>query len=57
VRVLNGSSKLNYEIYSITGVKVFEGSLGNSQKININTIQPGIYIMDAGGQKVKFVKE
>jgi hypothetical protein len=57
VRVLNGSSKLNYEIYCITGVKVFEGSLENSQKININTLQPGIYIINADGQKVKFVKE
>ena len=57
LRVLNGSDKLSYQIYSITGVKVLEGSLDNSQKININTLQPGIYIMDAGGQKVKFVKE
>jgi hypothetical protein len=57
VRVLNGSGKLSYEIYSITGVKVLEGSLENSQKININTLQPGIYIIDASGQKVKFVKE
>jgi hypothetical protein len=57
VRVLNGSGKLNYEIYSITGVKVLEESLENSQKININTLQPGSYILDAAGQKVKFIKE
>jgi len=57
VRVLNGSGKLNYEIYSVTGLKVLEGSLENSQKININTLRPGIYILDAAGQKVKFIKE
>jgi hypothetical protein len=57
VRVLKGSGKLRYKIYSITGVKVLEGSLENSEKINISTLQPGIYVMDAGGQKVKFVKE
>jgi alpha-tubulin suppressor-like RCC1 family protein len=58
VRVLNGNGKLSYQIYSITGVKVLEGSLETSEKIYINALlQPGIYIMDAGGQKVKFVKE
>jgi hypothetical protein len=57
VRVLNGNGKFPYQIFSITGVKVLEGRLENSQKININTLEPGIYTIDTGGQKVKFVKK
>ena len=57
LEIINTTAEVPFNIYSITGVKVMEGSLKPKKTLKIEELNAGIYIIDAGGQKVKFVKE
>ncbi len=57
IRLLNHNGKVPYRIYSIEGKKVLDGTIQNLEIINTKQLQAGIYIIEANGEKVKFVKE
>ena len=57
LEIINTTAEVPFNIYSITGVKVMEGSLKPKKTLKIEELNAGIYIIDAAGQKVKFVKE
>jgi len=56
IRLLNYNGKMPYCIYNIAGVKIIDGTIQNLQIINTKQLQAGIYIIEANGEKVKFVK-
>jgi alpha-tubulin suppressor-like RCC1 family protein len=57
IRLLNHNGKVPYSIYSIAGKKILEGTIQNLEIIKTKQLQAGIYIIEANGEKVKFVKE
>jgi hypothetical protein len=57
LKVINASGGIPFHIYSITGVKVLEGSLKSEKTINTAGLNAGVYVIDAGGLKVKFIKK
>jgi hypothetical protein len=57
IRLLNHTGKVPYRIYSIEGKKILEGTIQNLEIIKTKQLQAGIYIIEANGEKVKFVKE
>ena len=57
IRLLNHNGKVPYRIYSIEGKKVLDGTIQNLEIINTKQLQVGLYIIEANGEKVKFVKE
>jgi len=44
-------------VYNIAGVRILKGTIQNLEIINTKQLQAGIYIIEANGEKVKFVKE
>jgi hypothetical protein len=57
LKVINAGGELPFHIYSITGVKVMDGSVKSEKTINTAALNAGVYVIDAGGVKVKFVKK
>jgi hypothetical protein len=57
LKVINASGDIPFHIYSITGVKVMDGSLKSEKTINTAGLNAGVYVIDAGGMKVKFIKK
>nr|WP_321453532.1 GLUG motif-containing protein [uncultured Carboxylicivirga sp.] len=53
---INGAKGL-VTIYSITGKKILTHDLSNSNSINLSNINKGIYILNADGKNVKFIKK
>ena len=53
----DASGEIPFHIYSITGVKVMDGSVKSEKTINTAYLNAGVYMVDAGGVKVKFVKK
>jgi hypothetical protein len=57
IRLLNHNEKVPYHVYNIAGGKIIEGTIQNLEIINTKQLQAGVYILEANGKKVKFVKE
>jgi hypothetical protein len=57
LKVINSSGSIPFHIYSITGVKVMDGSVKSEKTINTAILNAGVYVIDAGGVKVKFIKK
>jgi hypothetical protein len=57
LKVINGNGEIPFFVYSITGVKVMEGTVKSEKTINTAGLDAGVYVVDAGGVKVKFVKK
>jgi hypothetical protein len=53
----DASGEIPFHIYSITGVKVMDGSVKSEKTINTAYLNAGVYVIDAGGMKVKFIKK
>lgn len=45
------------EVYSLLGKICFKGTVIPNQSISVNNLTPGIYLVKAGGQTIKFVKQ
>jgi hypothetical protein len=57
LKVINAGGEVPFHIYSITGVKVMDGSVKSEKTINTAALIAGVYVIDAGGVKVKFIKK
>jgi hypothetical protein len=57
LKVLNNNGEIPFFVYSITGVKVMEGTVKSEKTINTAGLDVGVYVIDAAGVKVKFVKK
>jgi hypothetical protein len=53
----NLSGEIPFHIYSITGVKVMDGSLKSEKPIDTAILNAGVYVIDSSGLKVKFIKK
>jgi hypothetical protein len=56
LKVIHNNGEISYSIYSITGVKAFAGTIRSDKTVNTAGLKAGVYVVDAGGVKVKFVK-
>jgi hypothetical protein len=57
LKVINSSAEVPFSIYTMTGVKVLEGRVKSEKAINTAGLDAGVYVVDAVGGKVKFVKK
>jgi hypothetical protein len=57
LKVINSTAEVPFSIYTITGMKVMAGSIKSEKTINTADLDSGIYLVVAGGMKVKFVKK
>jgi hypothetical protein len=56
LRIINSTAEIPFFVYSITGVTILEGVVKSEKTINTVGLDAGVYVVDAGGVKVKFVK-
>jgi hypothetical protein len=57
LKVINSNGEIPFYVYSITGVKVLEGMVKSEKAINTASLDAGVYVIDANGVLLKFIKE
>lgn len=56
LKILNSNIEEPFSIYSITGIKLMEGTIKSEVNLNINDLSEGVYFLKTKNQNIKLLK-